>query len=679
MFGGPSLKSKIVNFRLMPSLIAATLASEKPTDGYLVNDIIKMSFESQQSRIFLQEYLMNQLVSTRNVYVKTKVLKLFTELVKNGHPEFRQNLLKQTVPLNDASKLRCTDPNLAGDVGRIRDLAKKLLDMLYDESITTTPPTALSSMSSRSFPESRPSSSDSKSDSKYEGFGNTTNEPLKAGGKSFLVGGLFGRRQQQQKPVLYDAEYASMTPISQNTEENNVIRIASSSRVDYTQGPVQSGEGHVRGMAGGGWGDDKKLVEHVEDRRFQPAGEEQQPLTDSSSEEEQRLVDTITAPGGVRAAPGREQLDHFIKKCKSLDVLVITDLMRDKLRSQNNQVVLRALFVLEAMLRSDIPSVESCLDLTLDELNTLCQSPQASIKSKATKLLKQLGATTTTPTESVVTMTTPSSRMTASSGGTTGNILDLDTPPVANGSTSTEQATVSMFEGLSVTDSSNTVPMATNNTDFTSLFGNMSINKPQPSDQTTEVAGEDDGLIDLGEQDDMFDPLVRTSSTSSRTGSLRRSGSTSSQSAFSFLKQSGKGEDLTASSDLFGAQPTAAMQQQQQQQPVGLATQMMQQPMMMGTNMMPSYNMPPSSTYQQQPHLPVSTAYQQPHLPYATAHMQGTGIQMPLLGNSARPVQLAAQTSVEDSSDSFSFLEKKTSKSGAFDFVQDEMKARMNT
>jgi len=52
---------------------------------------------------------------------------------------------------------------------------------------------------------------------------------------------------------------------------------------------------------------------------------------------------------------------------------------------------------------------------------------------------------------------------------------------------------------------------------------------------------------------------------------------------------------------------------------------------------------------------------------------------MPLLGNSARPVQLAAQTSMEESSDSFSFLEKKTSKSGAFDFVQDEMKARMKT
>ena len=38
------------------------------------------------------------------------------------------------------------------------------------------------------------------------------------------------------------------------------------------------------------------------------------------------------------------------------------------------------------MLRSDIPSVESCLDLTLDELNVLCQSQQASVKSKATKV-----------------------------------------------------------------------------------------------------------------------------------------------------------------------------------------------------------------------------------------------------------------------------------------------------
>ena len=89
--------------------------------------------------------------------------------------------------------------------------------------------------------------------------------------------------------------------------------------------------------------------------------------------------------------------------------------------------------------------------------------------------------------------------MTTHISSNTGNILDLDAPPVTNGSTSTEQVhlilfcsnycfvlimvhhqqtTVSMFEGLSVTSSSSTAaPTTTGNTDFTSLFGNMSINK----------------------------------------------------------------------------------------------------------------------------------------------------------------------------------------------------------
>ena len=101
----------------------------------------------------------------------------------------------------------------------------------------------------------------------------------------------------------------------------------------------------------------------------------------------------------------------------------------------------------------------------------------------------------------------------------------------------------------------------------------------------------------------MFDPLVRSSSIGSKTGSLlRSSGSASSQSAFAFLKQSStKGEELTAPGNLFGAPPSANMQQQPQQ--IGVATHTMQPPPqqmvvaahtmqlppMMGMNMMSSY------------------------------------------------------------------------------------------
>ena len=79
----------------------------------------------------------------------------------------------------------------------------------------------------------------------------------------------------------------------------------------------------------------------------------------------------------------------------------------------------------------------------------------------------------------------------------------------------------------------------------------------------------------------MFDPLVRSSSIGSKTGSLlRSSGSASSQSAFAFLKQSStKGEELTASGNLFGAPPSTNMQQQPQQ--MGVATHTMQ-PQQMG-------------------------------------------------------------------------------------------------
>lgn len=62
-----------------------------------------MSFESPRTRVFLQQYLLNQLVTSRNVYVKRKVLKLIEELLEKGHVEFKQNLRKQPEPLNETS------------------------------------------------------------------------------------------------------------------------------------------------------------------------------------------------------------------------------------------------------------------------------------------------------------------------------------------------------------------------------------------------------------------------------------------------------------------------------------------------------------------------------------------------------------------------------------------------
>ena len=48
--------------------------------------------------------------------------------------------------------------------------------------------------------------------------------------------------------------------------------------------------------------------------------------------------------------------------------------------------VQRTLFVVEAMLKSDIPDILSYLDLVLEELNGLTQSTNSSVKAKAKKV-----------------------------------------------------------------------------------------------------------------------------------------------------------------------------------------------------------------------------------------------------------------------------------------------------
>lgn len=70
---------------------------------FLTQFSLEMSFESSQTRVFLQQYLLNQLLTSRNVYVKRKVLKLIEELLLRGHVEFKQNLRKQPEPLKEAS------------------------------------------------------------------------------------------------------------------------------------------------------------------------------------------------------------------------------------------------------------------------------------------------------------------------------------------------------------------------------------------------------------------------------------------------------------------------------------------------------------------------------------------------------------------------------------------------
>lgn len=71
----------------------------------------EMSFESYQTRLFLLQYLINQLITSNNVYSKIKILRLFLVLLEEGHVEFKQTLRKTPEPFNEAAS------EWAGSVG----------------------------------------------------------------------------------------------------------------------------------------------------------------------------------------------------------------------------------------------------------------------------------------------------------------------------------------------------------------------------------------------------------------------------------------------------------------------------------------------------------------------------------------------------------------------------------
>ncbi len=106
----------------------------------------------------------------------------------------------------------------------------------------------------------------------------------------------------------------------------------------------------MTGKAGGGWDDGPdSSPETIHVPRQNPTLIEEpqndnHDLEEVSTEQERRLVDEITAPGGVKAAPPREMLASFINRCRVLDCQSVVEYLRLKLCTGENQVVLVSVF-----------------------------------------------------------------------------------------------------------------------------------------------------------------------------------------------------------------------------------------------------------------------------------------------------------------------------------------------
>ncbi|KAG9151668.1 hypothetical protein Leryth_001977 [Lithospermum erythrorhizon] len=109
---------------------------------------------------------------------------------------------------------------------------------------------------------------------------------------------------------------------------------------------------------------------------------------------EERLLETIVTSGGVRLHPTRDSLQIFLTEASKLDALVLSRALESKLQSPQWQVRIKAVCVLEAILRKkDVEQfsvISSYFGDNKDVVVRCSESPQASLREKASKVLSLL-------------------------------------------------------------------------------------------------------------------------------------------------------------------------------------------------------------------------------------------------------------------------------------------------
>ncbi|XP_062188934.1 tRNase Z TRZ3, mitochondrial-like [Phragmites australis] len=232
---------------------------------------------------------------------------------------------------------------------------------------------------------------------RIQGFGNTNYEPSRDAQKSFLselseVVGI-GSASIKQGLSNFAAAHAMMTNDNGGTYKGPNLRRSLTTESDrygqYDPSEIQSesraSSDASKNVASGSWG---------------PTPSSSAPTDDTSSSQrgvktrEERLLETIVTASGVRLQPTRDALQIFLTEASKLDAVALSRALENKLNSPLWQVRMKAICVLEAIVRKQDTDPYSIVASYFIE-NTAsvvkcCELPQVSLREKASKVLNLL-------------------------------------------------------------------------------------------------------------------------------------------------------------------------------------------------------------------------------------------------------------------------------------------------
>lgn len=361
---------------------AATSDEDKVTPVYKLEEICELLRSSSSGIVKeVSEFLLRRL-DHKNPIVKQKALRVIKYSVGKSGAEFRREMQRHSVAVKQLLHYKGKPDPLKGDAlnKAVRETAQDALSAIF------------------STEENKPAASE-VTHKRMEGFGNTNFVMPPEEKKSFLseVVGLGSASLKQGLSTLAQAHSQSFKkndtgsyrgPTLNRSLTNESDRSDRYDKVGY-HGGGQSSSSIPRNVASGPWGQDSGTV------TTEPSNVDSNSSYGGSKTREERLLETIVTSGGVRLQPTRDALQAFLLEASKMDVLALSRALESKLLSPHWQVRVKAVCVLDAILRKKddehFAVMASYFTEHIDSVIKCSESPQSSLREKANRVLSLLG------------------------------------------------------------------------------------------------------------------------------------------------------------------------------------------------------------------------------------------------------------------------------------------------
>uniref|UniRef100_L7M465 AP-4 complex accessory subunit Tepsin VHS/ENTH-like domain-containing protein n=1 Tax=Rhipicephalus pulchellus TaxID=72859 RepID=L7M465_RHIPC len=393
-----ALKEDLSFLKKVPLLAEATSNLDAPVPGYLYKEISSMTVENDgQYAEQVVDYLLGALVEGPSP-TKVKCLRVLQHMLTYGHATVRSILARKDTAIRSVA-------NVSGGGSEnqcLRLLAKDLLHAVHDDG-------AGSQQTSGQLPpapqqENRSYSglgASAATTGKYQGFGNAplgpktlteqvtdgiarvvdkiSGKPADKGGTDLLTEGL---------PKFQPVTVQSPAPVAGKTASlpQQPVKIAAKPQ-----------KARKKGRAGGGWDDDDE-DEAADDGNASGTVSDSASIGDSNRtgelpsepaaqlyEKEAQSVDAFVDPS-LEFPPSRQELDEARERCEVLNVDRVVQLLTAKIFAPQQSTQMRALVLIEALLRKGHINLASQGAPLLAQLQDLQPKSSDPVQVKARKI-----------------------------------------------------------------------------------------------------------------------------------------------------------------------------------------------------------------------------------------------------------------------------------------------------